>query len=347
VAAVSPLDEFPERPVLVTGAAGFIGFHFAERLLREGRAVIGLDNLNPYYDVELKKARLKRLQAHNQFSFAALDLTQGAEVRSLVEQQRPAVLVNLAAQAGVRYSLSNPHAYVDANLTGFFNVLEACRHGAVRHLVYASTSSVYGSNSAMPFSADDPADHPLTLYAATKRANELMAHSYSHLFGIPMTGLRFFTVYGPWGRPDMALFLFTRAILAGAPIDVFAGGELERDFTYIDDVVEGIRRVVGLVPTANPQWDAARPSPAESSAPFRIYNIGGGRPERVSRLIEVLEEVLGRKAAKRILPMQPGDVVATRADSTALQRDTGFAPSTAIEEGVPRFVRWYRKFYST
>jgi UDP-glucuronate 4-epimerase len=342
---VSLLDEFPNRPVLVTGAAGFIGFHLADRLLREGRAVVGLDNLNPYYDVELKKARLKRLRAHNRFSFAQLDLTQGPEVRALVDKEQPAVLVNLAAQAGVRYSLTNPRAYVDANLVGFLNILEACRHGGVKHLVYASTSSVYGANTRMPFSTDDPADHPLTLYAATKRANELMAHSYSHLFAIPMTGLRFFTVYGPWGRPDMALFLFTRAILAGEPIDVFAGGELERDFTYIDDIVEGVRRVIDRMPAPNPEWDAEQPTPTASSAPFRIYNIGGGRPVKVNRLIEVLEAAIGRKAERRILPMQPGDVVATRADTDALQRDTGFAPTTPIEQGVPQFVRWYREFY--
>jgi UDP-glucuronate 4-epimerase len=345
MAVVSPLDEFSDRPVLVTGAAGFIGFHLAERLLGEGRAVIGLDNLSPYYDVALKQARLARLKAHNRFSFAPLDLTQGPELRALVEAARPAVLVNLAAQAGVRYSLSNPQAYVDANLVGFLNVLEASRHGRVKHLVYASTSSVYGANTKLPFSTDDPVDHPLTLYAATKRANELMAHSYSHLFGIPMTGLRFFTVYGPWGRPDMALFLFTKAIIEGQPIDLFAGGELERDFTYVDDIVEGMRRVMNRAPAANPDWDAARPGPAESSAPFRVYNIGGGRPVKVSRLVEVLEAALGRKATKRTLPMQPGDVAATRADTGALQRDTGFAPTTSIEEGVPRFVRWYREFY--
>jgi len=345
VAALSPLDQYPDRPVLVTGAAGFIGYHLAERLLSEGRAVIGLDNLNPYYDVALKEARLKRLQAHNRFIFARLDLTQGPALRALVEKDRPAVLVNLAAQAGVRYSLTNPHAYVDANLTGFLNILEACRHGGVKHLVYASTSSIYGANTKMPFSTDDPVDHPLTLYAATKRANELMAHSYSHLFGIPMTGLRFFTVYGPWGRPDMALFLFTKAILSGQPIDVFAGGELERDFTYIDDIVEGVRRVMDRTPTADPGWNAATSGPAHSAAPFRLYNIGGGRPVKVSRFIEVLEDVLGRKAEKRILPMQPGDVTATRADTADLQRDTGFSPATPIEEGVPRFVRWYREFY--
>ena len=345
MASLSPLDQFPDRPVLVTGAAGFIGYHLAERLLGEGRAVIGLDNLNPYYDVALKEARLERLRAHNRFTFARLDLTQGPEVRALVEKERPAVLVNLAAQAGVRYSLTNPHAYVDSNLTGFLNILEACRHGDVKHLVYASTSSVYGANTKMPFSTDDPVDHPLTLYAATKRANELMAHSYSHLFNIPMTGLRFFTVYGPWGRPDMALFLFTKAILAGEPINVFAGGELERDFTYVDDIVEGVRRVIDRVPEPNPAWDATTSGPADSAAPFRVYNIGGGRPVKVSRFIEVLEGVLGRKAERRILPMQPGDVVTTRADTDALQRDTGFAPAIAIEEGVPRFVRWYREFY--
>ena len=344
MAAVSPLDEFPDRPVLVTGAAGFIGFHLAARLLGEGRAVIGLDNLSAYYDVELKKARLAHLQTHNRFSFAPLDLTQGTELRALVEDSRPAVIVNLAAQAGVRYSLTNPHAYADANLTGFLNILEASRHAGVKHLVYASTSSVYGANTKMPFSTDDPVDHPLTLYAATKRANELMAHSYSHLFGIPMTGLRFFTVYGPWGRPDMALFLFTKAILSGEPVTLFAGGELERDFTYVDDIVEGVRRVMDRAPAPNPDRDATH-GPAESSAPFRVYNIGGGQPVKVLRLVEVLEVALGRKAERRILPMQPGDVAATRADTTALQRDTGFSPTIPIEQGVPEFVRWYRQFY--
>lgn len=345
MAAVSPLDEFPDRPVLVTGAAGFIGFHLAGRLLGEGRAVIGLDNLSAYYDVELKKARLAGLQTHNRFSFAPLDLTQGTELRALVENSRPAVIVNLAAQAGVRYSLTNPHAYADANLTGFLNILEASRHAEVKHLVYASTSSVYGANTKMPFSTDDPVDHPLTLYAATKRANELMAHSYSHLFGIPMTGLRFFTVYGPWGRPDMALFLFTKAILSGEPVNLFAGGELERDFTYVDDIVEGVRRVMDRAPAPNPDRDATQRGPAESSAPFRVYNIGGGQPVKVLRLVEVLEVALGRKAKRRILPMQPGDVAATRADTTALQRDTGFSPTIPIEQGVPEFVRWYRQFY--
>jgi UDP-glucuronate 4-epimerase len=345
VATVSPLDAYPEQPVLVTGAAGFIGYHLTERLLAEGRAVIGLDNLSAYYDIELKNARLARLHAHDRFNFAPLDLVQASDVQTLVEETRPAIVVNLAAQAGVRHSLTHPHAYVDANVTGFLNILEACRRSEVRHLVYASTSSVYGANTKMPFSTDDPVDHPLSLYAATKRANELMAHSYSHLFNIPVTGLRFFTVYGPWGRPDMALFLFTRAILAGEPINVFAGGELERDFTYIDDIVEGVRRIMDRPPEPNPDWDSATSAPANSAAPFRVYNIGGGRPVRVSRFIEVLEDALGRKATKRLLPMQPGDVVATRADTDALLRDTNFAPTTPIEDGIPRFVRWYREFY--
>jgi UDP-glucuronate 4-epimerase len=339
------LAQYPDRPVLVTGAAGFIGFHLAARLLREGRHVIGLDNLNTYYDVDLKKARLERLRADNRFRFAPLDLNQKTELRALVESAQPAAVVNLAAQAGVRYSLVNPHAYVEANVAGFLNVLEACRHCEVKHLVYASTSSVYGANTKLPFSADDPVDHPLTLYAATKRANELMAHSYSHLYGMPVTGLRFFTVYGPWGRPDMALFLFTRAILDGKPIDVFAGGELERDFTYVDDIVEGVRRVLERVPEPNPDWQAAAPDPAASAAPYRVYNIGNNVPVKVSRLIDVLENALGRKAVKRFLPMQPGDVVATCADITDLQADTGFTPRTSIEQGVPQFVQWYRDFY--
>jgi UDP-glucuronate 4-epimerase len=339
------LDECRDRPVVVTGAAGFIGFHFATRLLREERLVIGLDNLNSYYDVDLKKARLARLQSDPRFRFAQLDLTQGAELRSLVQAEQPAVVVNLAAQAGVRYSLVNPHAYVDANLVGFLNVLEACRHGQVKHLVYASTSSVYGGNTKLPFAASDPVDHPLTLYAATKRANELMAHSYSHLYGMPVTGLRFFTVYGPWGRPDMALFLFTRAILAGEPIDVFGNGEVERDFTYIDDIVDGIRRVVERVPQPEAAWSAATSGPAASAAPYRIYNIGNNAPVKVLRLIGVLEDTLGRKAVKRLLPMQLGDVVATCADITELHNDTGFTPRTTIEQGVPQFVRWYREFY--
>jgi UDP-glucuronate 4-epimerase len=342
---MNPFDDFPEAPILVTGAAGFIGFHLAARLLREGRAVIGLDNLNPYYDVALKKARLALLQKEARFRFVPLDLRQRQELLELIASARPAVVVNLAAQAGVRYSLVNPDAYVESNLVGFHNLLEACRHTGVRHLVYASTSSVYGANTKRPYAEDDPADHPLTLYAATKRANELMAHSYSHLYRMPVTGLRFFTVYGPWGRPDMALFLFTRAILAGQPIDVFGDGELERDFTYIDDVVEGVRRILGRLPQPDPASQAAAPRPATSVAPYRLYNIGNNRPVKVARLIEVLEDALGRKAIRRLLPIQPGDAFATWADIAELEREIGYRPAVSIEEGVPRFVRWYREFY--
>ena len=342
---MNPLDDFPDAPIVVTGAAGFIGFHLAARLLREGRNVIGLDNLDPYYDVALKEARLALLQREARFRFAALDLRDHEGVAELILSARPAIVVNLAAQAGVRYSLINPHAYVESNLVGFLNILEACRHSGVKHLVYASTSSVYGANAKLPFAADDPVDHPLTLYAATKRANELMAHSYSHLYGIPVTGLRFFTVYGPWGRPDMALFLFTRATLEGTPIDVFGAGELERDFSYIDDIVDGVRRVLAHLPQGTPAWQTNAPSPATSAAPFRIYNVGNNRPIKVSRLIKVLESALNRKAVKRFLPMQPGDVFSTCADIRDLQRDVGFVPATPIEEGVPRFVRWYREFY--
>ena len=342
---MSLLDQHPDRPVLVTGAAGFIGYHLAERLLGEGRAVIGLDNLNTYYDVALKQARLKRLQAHNRFSFAHLDLTQGPEVRTLVEKEQPAVLVNLAAQAGVRYSLTNPHAYVDANLTGFLNILEACRHGGVKHLVYASTSSVYGANAKLPFSTDDPVDHPLTLYAATKRANELMGHSYSHLFGIPMTGLRFFTVYGPWGRPDMALFTFTRNILEGRPIDVYNHGHHARDFTYVDDIAEGVVRACERIAHPDPNWDSRAPDPATSSAPFRLYNIGNHQPVQLLRYIEIIEQCLGRKAQMNLLPLQPGDVPETFADIDDLVRDVGYRPATPVEVGVRRFVEWFCDYY--
>ena len=342
---MSPLDAHPDRPVLVTGAAGFIGFHLARRLLDEGRAVVGLDNLNDYYDVSLKEARLGALRTHPDFRFARLDLEDAEGLAALVGRERPAVIAHLAAQAGVRYSLQNPRAYVDSNLVGFLNILEACRRHGVAHLVYASTSSVYGANTKMPFSVDDRVDHPVSLYAATKKANELMAHTYSHLYGLPTTGLRFFTVYGPWGRPDMALFLFTKAILENRPIDVFAGGELERDFTYIDDIVEGVRRVMDRVPASDPDWRADDPNPASSSAPYRLYNIGNNTPVKVLRLIEILEEALGRKAEKRFLPMQPGDVVATWADVDALRRDVGFEPRTPIEGGVRRFVNWYRDYY--
>ena len=339
------LDNHPDQPVLVTGAAGFIGYHLSQRLLSEGRQVLGLDNVNDYYDVALKEARLRQLESRPGFRFARLDVHDGPALLGLSGEARPAVVVHLAAQAGVRYSLVNPHAYVDANITGFLNILEAGRAHGLRHLVYASSSSVYGANGKMPFSVNDRVDHPVSLYAATKKANELMAHAYSHLFGIPTTGLRFFTVYGPWGRPDMALFLFTRAILEGRPIDLFAGGELERDFTYVDDIVEGIRRVMDRVPEPDPAWRADDPNPATSAAPYRLYNIGNNRPVKVLRLIEVLEAALGRKAEKRVLPMQPGDVAATWADIDALRHDTGFEPCTPIEDGVPRFVEWYRGFY--
>jgi UDP-glucuronate 4-epimerase len=332
-----------EGTLLVTGAAGFIGYHLCDRLLREGCRVVGVDNLNDYYDPRLKRARLERLEGRAGFSFQKLSIADRAAVPELFRAVRPSVVVNLAAQAGVRYSLENPHAYVDANLVGFTNILEGCRHTGVRHLVYASTSSVYGANTRMPFSVHDNVDHPVSLYAASKKANELMAHTYSHLFDLPATGLRFFTVYGPWGRPDMALFLFTRAILADEPIRVFNHGRMERDFTYIDDIVEGVRRVVDKVPEGNPAWSGDAPDPGTSKAPHRLYNIGNNNPVPLMRLIEALEAALGRRAEKIMLPLQPGDVPATFADVDDLQREVGFRPATAIEEGVKRFVAWYRE----
>jgi UDP-glucuronate 4-epimerase len=330
---------------LVTGAAGFIGMHVSQRLLARGDAVVGLDNLNDYYDVSLKEARLNQLKNNEKFSFVKIDLANRQELAELFARERFDVVINLAAQAGVRYSLINPHAYVEANLVGFLNILEGCRHHDVRHLVYASSSSVYGANTAMPFSVHDNVDHPLSLYAASKKANELMAHTYSHLYALPTTGLRFFTVYGPWGRPDMALFLFTRAILAGKPIDVFNHGQMRRDFTYIDDIVEGVVRVANRPAQPNPAWSSDRPDPGTSAAPYRVYNIGNNHPVELLRLIEVLEEALGRKAEKRYLPIQPGDVPATFADVDDLGRDAGFRPETTIEEGVAEFVRWYRGYY--
>lgn len=327
--------------ILVTGAAGFIGFHLSQRLLDRGDEVVGLDNLNPYYDVSLKEARLARLTPHPRFRFVRADLADRAALDALFAAGRFERVVNLAAQAGVRYSVTNPHSYVESNLQGFINVLEGCRHHGVGHLVYASSSSVYGGNTTMPFSVHDNVDHPLSLYAATKKANELMAHTYSHLYRLPTTGLRFFTVYGPWGRPDMALFLFAKAILSGEPIDVFNHGRMERDFTYVDDIVEGVVRVMDRVAEPDPAWTGAAPDPASSSAPYRLYNIGNNNPVQLMRLIEVLEECLGRKAEKRMRPMQPGDVPATCADVDQLARDVGFAPSTPIEEGVRRFVEWY------
>jgi UDP-glucuronate 4-epimerase len=331
--------------LLVTGAAGFIGMHVCKRLLGRGDSVVGLDNLNDYYDVSLKEARLAQLTEEERFSFVRLDLADREGMTALFARERFDVVVNLAAQAGVRYSLVNPHAYVEANLVGFMNVLEGCRHHAVKHLVYASSSSVYGANTALPFSVHDNVDHPLSLYAASKKANELMAHTYSHLYALPTTGLRFFTVYGPWGRPDMALFLFTRAILAGAPIDVFNHGQMRRDFTYIDDIVEGVVRVVDRPASPNPAWSGERPDPGSSAAPYRLYNIGNNQPVELMHLIEVLEAALGKAAVKNFLPIQPGDVPATYADVDALIDDVAFKPDTPIAEGVRRFVAWYREFY--
>ncbi len=331
--------------VLVTGAAGFIGAALAQRLLDRGDEVFGYDNLNPYYDVRLKHARLDRLTAREGFQHAVADLEDAGAMAAAFDAFRPQRVVNLAAQAGVRYSLENPRAYIDANIVGFINILEACRHRGVEHLVYASSSSVYGANVKLPFRVRDSVDHPVSLYAATKKANELMAHTYSHLFGLPTTGLRFFTVYGPWGRPDMALFLFTRSILAGEPIDVFNHGHHTRDFTYIDDIVEGVIRTLDRVPGPDPDFDPALPSPATSSAPYRVYNIGNHQPVQLSRYIEVIEHSLGRTAIKNLLPLQPGDVPDTYADVDELIRDTGYQPSTPIETGVARFVAWYRGFY--
>ncbi len=331
--------------MLVTGAAGFIGYHLAARLLADGDEVVGLDNLNGYYDVSLKRARLERLQAHPRFGFAPLDLADRAGLDALFGGAGFDLVVNLAAQAGVRYSLVNPQAYVDSNITGFVNLLECCRHARVGHLLYASSSSVYGALTAMPFSVRQNVDHPVSLYAASKKANELFAHTYSHLFGLPTTGVRFFTVYGPWGRPDMAMVLFTRAILAGEPIDVFNDGRMERDFTYIDDIVEGLVRLGRRPAEPDPDWDGANPTPSTSAAPYRLYNIGNHEPVPLLRMIEVLEGCLGRRAEKRFLPLQPGDVPATYADIDDLRRDVGFEPTTSIEVGVERFVRWYRDHY--
>lgn len=330
---------------LVTGAAGFIGFHTALKLLERGDEVVGLDNLNAYYDVGLKEARLARLVGREGFVFHRLGLDDRVGMERLFRESRPQRVIHLAAQAGVRYSLTNPHAYVDSNLVGFLHILEGCRHHEVEHLVYASSSSVYGGNTTMPFSVHHNVDHPFSLYAATKKANELMAHTYSHLYGLHTTGLRFFTVYGPWGRPDMALYLFTKAILEGRPIDVFNEGRMRRDFTYIDDIVEGVVRVTDRLPESNPEWDGAKPDPGSSRAPYRLYNIGNNNPVELMHLIRVIEECVGREAEKRMLPMQPGDVPATFADVDDLMRDAGFAPSTPIEEGVARFVQWYKDYH--
>jgi len=329
--------------ILVTGAAGFIGFHLCQHLLTRGESVIGIDNLNDYYDVSLKQDRLKQLQQHQQFQFAKLDLADRQAIPELFDRHQPEKVAHLAAQAGVRYSLKNPHAYVDSNLVGFVNILEECRHGGVKHLVFASSSSVYGVNSKTPFSVHDNVDRPVSLYAATKKANELMAHTYSHLYDIPTTGLRFFTVYGPWGRPDMALFLFTKAILAGEPIKVFNHGKMQRDFTYIDDIITGVVRVLDKIPEPDPNWSDS--DPGSSHAPYKLYNIGNNQPVELLRFIEVLEACLGMKAQKHMLPMQPGDVPITYADIEDLEKAVGFRPSTPIEVGVERFVAWYRDYF--
>jgi len=331
--------------ILVTGTAGFIGYHLAERLLARGDEVLGVDNVNDYYDVQLKRDRLARLARHERYCFAEIDLADRPALERRFAEFAPEVVVNLAAQPGVRYSLVNPHAYVGSNLVGFMNVLEGCRHHGVKHLVYASSSSVYGANTTTPFSVHHNVDHPLSLYAATKKSNELMAHTYSHLYGLPTTGLRFFTVYGPWGRPDMAVFLFTKAILEGRPIDVFNHGDMRRDFTYVDDIVEGVVRTADRPAPPDPSWSGAEPDPGTSSAPYRVYNIGNNQPVELLRMIEILEEALGRKAEKNLLPMQPGDVYATYADVEALERDVGFKPSTPLEVGLGRFVEWYREYY--
>lgn len=330
---------------LVTGAAGFIGFHVTQRLLAAGHQVVGLDNLNDYYDVNLKTARLDLIKNHPEFTFVKGDLADREGIAELFRAQRFQRVIHLAAQAGVRYSLENPLAYADANLIGHLNILEGCRHNQVEHLLYASSSSVYGLNRKMPFSTDDSVDHPVSLYAATKKANELMSHTYSHLYGIPTTGLRFFTVYGPWGRPDMALFKFTRAMIAGEKIDVYNHGQMRRDFTYIDDIAEAILRLQDVIPQADISWTVESGSPATSSAPYRVYNIGNSQPVTLMSYIEALESALGQTAQKNMLPMQPGDVMETSADTSALFKVIGFKPQTSVEEGVARFVAWYKDFY--
>ena len=334
------------KTFLVTGAAGFIGFHLSRRLLADGHRVVGVDSLSDYYDVNLKRARLDQLTPDENFTFEQIDIADRPAIEKLFADFRFDTVVNLAAQAGVRYSIENPHSYLECNLAGFLNVLEGCRHQQVGHLVYASSSSVYGANTNMPFSVHDNVDHPVSLYAATKKANELMAHSYSHLYRLPTTGLRFFTVYGPWGRPDMALFLFTKAILDDQPINIFNHGQMRRDFTYIDDIVEGVVRVANRIPQPNPEWSGDHPDPASSKAPWAVYNIGNNSPVELLRMIEVLEDCLGRKARRNMMPMQPGDVPATCADIDALVDDVDFAPATSIEDGVARFVEWYRGYYN-
>jgi UDP-glucuronate 4-epimerase len=333
------------KRILVTGSAGFIGFYLSKRLLEEGSHVVGIDNLNDYYDVSLKKARISMLEGKGNFKFIKMSLEDKQAIKELFESEKFDIVVNLAAQAGVRYSLRNPYSYIDSNIYGFLNILEGCRHNGVKHLVFASSSSVYGLNTNMPFSVHHNVDHPVSLYAATKKSNELMAHTYSYLYGIPVTGLRFFTVYGPWGRPDMALFIFTKAILEGRHIEVFNNGMMKRDFTYIDDIIEGVVRVMDIIPEANPNWSGEKPDSASSCAPYRLYNIGNNNPVELMRFIEILEDCLGKKAEKKMMPMQPGDIPATYADIDDLARDAGFKPSTTVEEGIKRFVEWYRGYY--
>ena len=331
--------------VLITGAAGFIGFHVAERLLAQGDDVVGIDNLNDYYDVNLKLARLARIQSQPNFRFIKLDLADRPAIAELFAHEGFDRVIHLGAQAGVRYSIDNPHAYADANLVGHLNVLEGCRHTGVGHLLYASSSSVYGLNRKTPFSTDDSVDHPVSLYAATKKANELMSHSYAHLYGLPTTGLRFFTVYGPWGRPDMALFKFTRAILEGKAIDVYNHGDMRRDFTYIDDIAEAVVRLTEVIPQRNPDWRVETGSPANSSAPYRVYNIGNSQPIQLTAFIHELEQALGVQAKMNLLPMQPGDVLETSADTSALEATIGFRPGTELSHGLAQFVSWYRHYY--
>lgn len=331
--------------LLVTGTAGFIGFHLARRLLERGDEVIGIDNVNNYYDTSLKEARLDRLRDYRGFTEVRQDIADRGAMEALFRQHQPQRVAHMAAQAGVRYSIENPNAYVDSNLVGFMNILEGCRYNQVEHLVYASSSSVYGANETMPFSVQDNVDHPVSLYAASKKANELMAHTYSHLYQLPTTGLRFFTVYGPWGRPDMAPFIFTRKILAGDPIDVFNYGKHKRDFTYIDDIVEGVIRTLDRVAQPNPDWSGLDPDAASSRAPYRLYNIGSNNPAELARFIEIIEQETGRTAEKNYLPMQPGDVEATYADVDSLIADVGYRPETSLEDGLARFVEWYREFY--
>ena len=333
------------KKILITGAAGFIGYHLVQAMADRGDRITGIDNLNDYYDVNLKKARLAQLEHYRNFTFRKIDMADRKAMADLFGEGKFDVVVNLAAQAGVRYSLKNPYSYIDSNIVGFTNILEGCRHNQVAHLVFASSSSIYGMNKKIPFSVSHNVDHPVSLYAASKKANELMAHAYSHLYGLPCTGLRFFTVYGPWGRPDMAYFSFTKAILEGIPIDVYNCGNMKRDFTYIDDIIEGVIRVMEKIPQPNPDWDMVNPDPGSSYAPYKLYNIGNNSPVELTKFIEILESNLGRKAVKNMLPMQAGDVPITYADIDDFVRDIGFKPVTTIEEGIKKFVAWYRSYY--